>query len=152
MNYDNGITPREARREMRRWFPTAVIGTVLLMTLGIIIAVMGSKAEFWVNTQNAKNQAGVAKINTQIQQNGIGFQEGQLSALQQQIGNIANLDTEMIGASNAMVTALHSQVLADARLGCTAASLVTSVPADEQGWVTQNCANGALSPTSPLYK
>jgi hypothetical protein len=150
MSYD--MTPKEARRELRRWFPVAVIATVMLTALGIIVAVLGSKAEFWISTQSAENQAKNAKVNTQTIQNGAGFQEGQISTLQDRIADVASTTISMIGTTGLTYTDYNAERLADGNAACRAASLITTIPPANVAWVAQNCANGALSPTSPLYK
>ncbi len=152
MSYD--MTPKEARRELRRWFPVAVIATVMVTALGIIIAVMGSKAEFWISTQQAQNSAKNAQIGTKAVQNGVAFQDSEITVLQDRIADVVNVTIDMSGTSGTMYQDYSSERLADGNAACKAASFLTAIPSNEQTWVSSNCdlAAGQLAAMSPLYK
>jgi hypothetical protein len=149
---DDEITPRKVSREIHRWTPTILQGAIAATVVVLVVVFIGWQVGGWFQVHTAERNAKIAQINTQTQQNGIGYQEGQESNLQQQIANVAAVTVEMDGASGTMYQDLSAQRLADGKIACTAAAQITSIPAQEQGWVAQNCANGVLSPTSPLYK
>jgi hypothetical protein len=149
--FDDELTPREARRQIRRWTPTVLQGVLAATAIVLVVVFIGWQAGGWFQVHNAERNANIAKINTQTIQNGPGFQAGQISNLQQQIANIAGVTVEMDGATGTMYQDLSAQRLADAGIACKAASLINDIPAANTVWVAQNCANGAVSPTSLLY-
>jgi hypothetical protein len=134
------ITPGEVVIAFWRWFWVAVIGCALLagLTLGCW------QAGWWFQSHDATRQ-------TQITQDGIGYQTGQQDQLGQQIANVLTVTSEMSGTSGSQLSDLAAQRLGDARLACAAAAALTAIPADEQNWVSQNCDAGTLSPASPLF-
>jgi hypothetical protein len=137
------VTPKEVRQGMWRWLPTALLVLVVVLLVGGGITYAGSRFGWWLGAQNAKHQ-------TQITENGLGYQTAKTDDLNAQIANVLNLTTSMIGTSGSEYEALHAQRLGDARLACADASQITTIPADQQGWVTANCQDGTLNPASPL--
>ena len=138
-------TPAGAIRETWRWFPVAVVVTVAVLLLGGGITLIGWQANWWFASRSAAHQ-------TQITENGIGYQTARTDDLNQQVANVLGETTSMIGTSGAEYSALHAERLGFARLACADASQVNSVPADQQGWVAANCLSGTLNPASSLFK
>ena len=152
MRDDDDVTPTRAIFEFWAWLPAWVLYAGGFTVFIFIVVFAGWKAGFWFDTHNAENQAKVAKINTQTIQNGISFQEAQITTLQDRIADVASTTVSMIGTSGVMYTDLSVERIADGNAACKAASLITTIPAADQAWVSQNCSAGSLSPTSPFYK
>jgi hypothetical protein len=147
MNFDNDpiVTPKEARLSLWHWLPTFILYlAAVLVFIGIVIWA-GSQFGWWLNNQAAQHQ-------THTITNGIGYQTGQITDLNQQIGNVTDLTTSMIGTSGITYAGFHAQRLGDAKLACADAIQIITIPAGDQGWVSQNCASGTVSSTSPLRK
>jgi hypothetical protein len=146
MSYrDPLVTPTEVRQGLFRWLPTTVIVIAVVMALGIGVTFVGWKVHWWFATRSAANQ-------TKVIENGPGFQLAKTDDLNAQIANVLDLTTSMIGTSGSEYASLHAQRLGDARLACADAAQITSIPADQQGWVNVNCLDGTLNPASPLLK
>lgn len=142
-NYDFDVSPGEVRRGFFRWLPTAVIIIAVIAMLGGALTYAGSRFGWWLSARSAANQ-------TKVVENGPGYQTAKTDDLNSQIANVLNLTTSMIGTVGSEYAALHAQRLGDARLACADASQITTIPADQQGWVTSNCTDGTLNPASPL--
>lgn len=121
----------------------AVIVTVI--ALGGIITLVGWRVGWWFTQQDAARQ-------THVTESGVGYQTAKTDDLNTQIANVLNVTTSMIGTTGSEYAALHAQRLGDARLACADASQITTIPSDQQGWVSSNCLDGTLNPASPLLK
>jgi hypothetical protein len=141
----NDITPAEVQKGFWRWSGTVVIITAATLAFTGLIIWGGSQLGWWLNNQAAQHQ-------TRTIQNGIGYQTGQITDLDQQIGNVTDLTTSMIGTSGITYAGFHAQRLGDAKLACADAAQIISIPSGDQGWVSQNCQSGTVSATSPLRK
>jgi hypothetical protein len=142
---DDDITPGAVQRGFFRWLPTSVVIAAVVIAAAGGLAWEGHQLGWWLASQNAKHQ-------TQIVQNGLGYQTGKTDDLNAQIANVLDITTSMIGTSGSEYEALHAQRLGDARLACADASQINSIPSDQQGWVNANCSDGTLNPASPLLK
>lgn len=142
--YDD-ISPNEVRRGFFRWLPTGVIIAAVVILAGGGLAWEGHQLGWRLASQNAKHQ-------TQITENGLGYQTAKTDDLNSQIANVLNTTTSMIGTEGGEYAALHAQRLGDARLACADASQITTIPGDQRGWVAANCSDGTLNPASPLLK
>jgi hypothetical protein len=141
----NDVTPNDVIRGTWRWFPAAVIVTAVALVLIGGVTLVCWKAGWWFAARSAANQ-------TKVIENGPGYQTAKTDDLNSQIANVLDLTTSMIGTSGSEYAALHAQRLGDARLACADASQITTIPADQQGWVSANCTDGTLNPASPLLK
>jgi hypothetical protein len=142
--YDD-VTPGEVQRGFFRWLPTALIILAVILIVGGGVTYAGAKFGWWLSARSAANQ-------TRVIENGPGYQTAKTDDLNAQIANVLDLTTSMIGTSGSEYDALHAQRLGDARLACADAAQITTIPADQRGWVAANCADGTPNPSSPLLK
>lgn len=124
----------------------AIMAAAALVVLAVVYGSISLYKGYWLFAQaNANHQ-------TKVIENGIGYQQAQVGVLNQQIANVEDLTTSMIGVTGTQLQADHAQRLGDARLACQAASQINTIPPDQRGWVHTNCLAGTLNPASPLEK
>ena len=145
----SNYTPGGVQREAFRWAPAVtVVGILAVVVIGIICFV-GWQVDGWFTN---------ASINRQAHQTQNGY-SNQTTLHQQVTSNIAtvtSLTSQIDGAANSQQAAdLKAQRAAVAATACEDASEVSSadpLPAGQQQWVSANCANGVVSPSSSLYQ
>lgn len=146
---DDDITPTWVIRQHWRWFPawTLVLATVLIV--GGLITWGGSEFGWWLSGQAASHNA----VNTQ---NGYANQTTLRAQVTSLLGQVTTITTQIAGAGSdqSMVTALKAQRAAIADQACADAAQVTDgpLPQDQSRWAAANCADGSVSPSSPIYQ
>jgi hypothetical protein len=150
MPYDDDYpTPTEVIRGHWRWLPAWTIVLATLLVVGGLITWGGSEFGWWLNGQAATHQA----KNTQ---NGYANQTTLRAQVTSQLAQVTTITTQIAeaGSDASLVTALKAQRMSIAGIVCSDASEVTDgpLPADQSQWAAANCANGSVSPTSPLYQ
>ena len=139
------ITPGEVMSGIWRWIGVVIVAIILF---GVLTLVMW-QAGWWFSNANTSRQA-------QQTQNGY---SNQTTLHQQVTSNIATIDsiTTQITETNDVnqQAALKAQRAAIAGTACQEASEVSAadpLPVGQQQWVSANCANGVVSPSSSLYQ
>jgi hypothetical protein len=139
-----GMTPAEVAVSFWRWFWVGI--GALALTAGLILG--GWRAGWWFTAQNATRQA-------QLTQSGYANQSTLRAQVTQLYATLASEDVQIAQASGdpSMVTELKSERAATAGQVCADAAQVsgTPLPAQQAEWVSVNCANGTLSPSSRDY-
>lgn len=142
---NDGITPGGVAVAFWRWFWIGI--GALALTGGLVYA--GHAFGWWLSAQDATHQA----ENTQ---NGYANQ----STLRQQVTQLfATLTSEGVQIAQAagdpsMLAELKPERAATAAQICADAAQVsgTPLPAQQAQWVTSNCLDGTVSPSSPDYQ
>ena len=139
------ITPGAVMSGFWRWFGVGLFTFVILA--GLIIG--GWQAGWWFSNQNTNRQA-------QQIQNGYSNQTSLHQQVTSNIATVASITTQVTETNNAnQIAALKAQRAAIAATACEDASEVSAadpLPAGQQQWVSANCSNGVVSPSSPLYQ
>jgi len=144
MPYDDDITPARVWRGFWTWIGTGIAAAALIV--GVIVG--GAHLGWWLQGQAANHQA----VNTQ---NGYANQTTLRQQVTSNLATVTTLTTQITGAGSdqSMVTALKAQRMAIAGTVCQDAEQVTDgLPADQSQWVAANCADGSVSPSSPVYQ
>ena len=138
------ITPSEVVTAFWRWFWVGVGALVLIG--GLTLAMW--QAGWWFTAHNATRQA-------ETIQNGYSNQSTLRSQVTAQIAIVTQVTVQIAAAKNdpSEVTALEDQRAAIAGIVCSDAAQITGtpLPADQAEWVSVNCSDGSLSPSSTLY-
>lgn len=131
MRYDDGMTPREARREIRKWTFTAAYGIVSLLAVGLLASFVCWRAHVWFWEQDTKIQNSTYQNNYAVQQSDIDSME---SAIQSITGVVDS-----------------AQAAGDAQEACKFGAKVTQLPAGDAMWYAQNCSGPAVSSSSRYH-
>lgn len=140
-------TPHDVYRETGRWFGPAVVVSLAVVAVGLIVTLVCWQAGWWFASHNATRQAGVI-------QNGYSNQSTLRSQVTSKLADVATITTQIAAAKDsAEVAALKDQRAAIAGIACSDAAQITGtpLPADQAAWVSANCSDGSVSPSSPLY-
>jgi hypothetical protein len=129
MSWD--VTPRQVRRETRRWLSTVFYVTGALLGLIIVVTIVLWHLHAWMFTQNVKLQ-------NNVYQNSYGTQQSDISSM-------ASAEQQITGAFT------NAQVRADVDEACSYGVKVNDLPPAQATWFGQNCSGAAISPTSPYY-
>lgn len=142
------ITPARVYRETGRWFGPALTVGIVLIILGTILGVVGWRIGWWFTAQNATRQY-------QVIQNGDSNQSTLRAQITSKLGDVTTITTEIAapGTSQGEAAALKDQRAAVAGIACSDAAQITgvSLPAQQAQWVSVNCSDGSVSPSSSLY-
>jgi hypothetical protein len=138
-NVSEDITPASVMAGFWRWFGVGVLALALLAAL----IVGGWRAGWWFAAQNATRQ-------NSLIQHGVSNQESQEAQMTSGISTVLNITTQMTQASGQELADLQAQRLGVARVACQNAAQITNIPAQQAGWVRQNCLDGTVNPASPL--
>ena len=143
--YDNDeITPTRVFLGLGRWAWLAIIAG--LMVAGLFI---GLWQAFWTVS------AADATKNYQVTQNGVSNQDTLRTNIDTGFGTLLREEAQ-VGADKtnpSLATDAQAEASNEANTICGWAAQVTGVPlpADQAAWVTQNCQDSGLSPSSSYY-
>lgn len=124
---------------------------IALLACGLLIALIlgGWQAGWWFSNQNVNRQ-------TQQIQNGYSNQTSLHQQVTSDIATVDSITTQITETNNkSQIAALKAQRAAVAGTACQAASEVSAadpLPTGQQQWVSANCSNGVVSPSSSLYQ
>jgi hypothetical protein len=135
----SGLIPPGAVRTGSRGLIISVIAAAALAAL----IIGGWQANWWFASHNATRQA-------HLIQSGVSNQESEEAQLTSGISSVLDITTQMSGASGQQLADLQAQRLGIAKVACQNASQITSIPAQQAGWVRQNCLDGTVNPSSSL--
>jgi hypothetical protein len=128
-----------------RWAGTGIGITVLLVLAIGGIVVGGWQASWWFANHNASR-------NYALTQNGVSNQDTLRTRIN---GDFTTFNAEVVQAQAypALASGIKAQEDSDGNDICGLAPQVTTIalPAQQAQWVAANCADGALSPSSPYY-
>lgn len=128
-----------------RWAGTGIGITVLaVLAIGGIV-VGGWQASWWFANHNATR-------NYQLTQNGVSNQDTLRTRIDTDFTSL-NAEIVQVKAYPALKSAVMSQEDSDGNDICSLAAQVTTIPLPPQQaqWVSANCADGSLSPSSTFY-
>lgn len=142
--YDDEITPTRVFLGLGRWAWLGVIG--FLVIAGIVIG--GWQASWWFSSQNATK-------NYQVTQNGVSNQDTLRTNIDTGFGTLLREEAQ-VGADKtnpSLATDAQAEASNEANTICGWAAQVSGVPlpAQQAAWVTQNCQDSDLSPSSSYY-
>lgn len=144
----NDITPGQVYRETGRWFGPALVVGLAVLALALILGVVGWQAGWWFAAQDATRQA-------EVTQNGYSNQTTQRGQVTSKLADVASITTQIDspGVTAQQAADLKAQRVAIAADVCAAAAQIsgTPLPAQQAAWVTANCSDGSVSPSSALY-
>jgi hypothetical protein len=142
-------TPAGVIRGTWRWFPAAVAVTVAALLLGGGITLIGWQANWWFASHNATRQA----ENTQ---NGYANQSTLRAQVTTQLAAVETVTTQIAaaGTDTSLTAALKAQRAGIAGIVCADAAQIsgTPLPAQQAQWVSVNCQDGTVSPSSTYYQ
>lgn len=144
--YDD-VTPHQVMRETGRWFPAAVVVAVAVVALGLIVTVICWQAGWWFASHDATRQA-------QVTQNGYSNQTTLRQQVTSKLADVSTITVQIAATKDAQEgAALKDQRAAIAGIACSDAAQITGVPlpADQAQWVSVNCSDGSVSPSSTLF-
>jgi hypothetical protein len=128
-----------------RWAGSAIGITVIAVVAigGLVLG--GWQASWWFANHDATR-------NYQLTQNGVSNQDTLRTRIN---GDFTTFNAEVVQAQAypSLATGIKSQEDSDGNDICGLAPQVTTIqlPAQQAQWVAANCADGALSPSSPYY-
>jgi len=131
-DYDWGLTPRQANREIRRWTPVAITAVVASFGVITVAVVLMWQLHVWVFTRSVDLQ-------NRTYQNSYGTQQA----------DIGSMETAIQAITRAFTLA---QERADALSACGYGAKVTQLPPGDAAWYESNCSGPALSPASQYEK
>ena len=106
------------------------------------------QAGWWFASHDATRQY-------QLIQNGVSNQDTLRAQVTAKLADVTTITTQIAAAKNdpAEVSALQAQRAAIAGIACSDAAQITGVPlpAQQAQWVSVNCSDGSVSPSSTLY-
>lgn len=147
MDYDDP-TPGGVIRETWRWFPAWVTVTIAALLLGGLVILVCWQAGWWFAAQDATRQA-------QLTQNGYSNQVTLRGEITTDFGTLTSIGVQITAAKGdpSMTAELKTEQAATAGKVCAEAAQVSGTPLPQQqaAWVSANCADGTLSPSSPDY-
>ena len=122
--------------------------TVAVVALGGIVTLICWQAGWWFASHDATRQY-------QLTQNGVSNQGTLRAQVTSKLADVTTITTQIAAAKNdpAEVSALQAQRAAIAGIACSDAAQITGVPlpAQQAQWVSVNCSDGSVSPSSTLY-
>lgn len=125
-----------------------VLATLAGLTAAAGIIVGGWQVGWWFTAANNTRQA-------EITQNGYANQVTLRQEITRQIASVQTIGVQLAKANGdqSLIAALKPQAMSIAGIVCQAADEIsgTPLPADQAGWVSANCANGSVSPSSVYY-
>jgi hypothetical protein len=139
MPHDDAITPARVMVGFWRWAGVGLLALALLAA-----AIVGCWQAGWIFAR-----ANATRQNSLIQ-HGVSNQESQEAQLTSGISTVLNITTQMTQASGQELADLQAQRLGVAKVACQNAAQITDIPAQQAGWVRQNCLDGTVNPASPL--
>jgi hypothetical protein len=144
----NDIRPDQVYRETGRWFGPVLFAGVAVIVLGAILTLVGWRIGWWFTAQNATRQY-------QLTQNGTSNQDTLRAQVTSQLATVTTITTQIAATTDdpSEVAALKDQRAAVAGIACSDAAQITGVPlpAQQAQWVSVNCSDGSVSPSSNLY-
>ena len=126
--------------------PGAVV-SLAVVAIGLVVTLVCWRAGWWFAAQNATRQA-------QVTQNGYSNQTTLRAQVTSKLADVATITTQIATTKDAgEVSALKDQRAAIAGIACSDAAQITGapLPPDQAQWVSANCSDGSVSPSSTLY-
>lgn len=140
-------TPKDVYRETGRWFGPVLVAGVAILVIGIALTFIGWQAGWWFTAQNATRQY-------QVTQNGTSNQETLRAQITSKLADVASITAQIAATKDpAEGGALKAQRAAIAGIACSDAANITGValPPQQAQWISVNCSDGSVSPSSPLF-
>lgn len=143
----NDITPGQVYRETGRWFGPALVVGLAVLAVALVLGLVGWQAGWWFAARDATRQA-------EVTQNGYSNQTTLRQQINSKLADVTTITTQIATANDpGEVAALKAQRAAIANIACSDAAQIAGVPlpAGQAQWVTANCSDGSVSPSSAIY-
>lgn len=133
---------------MKQFF--AVVGVIILIGLTVFA---GWQAGWWLSVHNAERTGQLINIQAKNIQESLGYQASIVAQVNQFFTNIETVSAQIQApdVSGSEVSTLKAQRYADLSQLCAIAvqAIPGTLDSQQTGFISANCLNGAVSPSSP---
>jgi hypothetical protein len=127
-----------------------IVGLLVLVLIGVVVW----QAGWLVTEKNEKRQGKIENIHARNIRKGYEYQQTLRGNITRDIEGVVRIQGQIEGEPPAEQETLANQRLAQVSTVCSEAQEIQgeALPSEQQKFISTNCEDGAVSPTSPYQK